>query len=294
MGKIRALTIAGALAFAPQFAQAADMLPPPPMPEPPMLRGTVSPEFSGWYLRGDVGVSANQLHSTSSDFLVPPTPPGFRYDSSNLGGSAFMGIGAGYQFNNWFRADMTAEYRTAANYHAVASYNGAAFVPNPCGGLGRCPDVYTGSISSAVFLANGYVDLGTWSGITPYIGAGVGLANVRSGLFVDHSIGNTGGGYSLGASKTNFAWAGMAGLSYTVSPNLKLDMGYRYLSLGNGTSGPIICQPAGVVGCPQEVQKFKIASHDFKLGMRWMISDSPAPVYAPAPQYAPAPLMRKY
>jgi hypothetical protein len=31
-----------------------------------------------------------------------------------------------------------------------------------------------GNISSAVFLANGYVDLGTWWCFTPFIGAGVG------------------------------------------------------------------------------------------------------------------------
>ena len=303
MGKIIALTIAGALALAPQIGNAADFLPPAPSAEPPLLRGSVAPEFSGWYLRGDVGVSINSVRSPSSDFLPGTTPPAFAYDSKSLGSSTLFGIGVGYQFNNWFRADVTAEHRGSANYNAVASYFSAAVAPatNACSSPapgGRCPDLYTGQVSSTAFLANGYFDLGTWSNLTPYVGLGVGLANVRTSAWVDKSIGNTGGGYAGDTARTSFAWAAMAGLSYAVTQNAKLELGYRYMDLGRVTAGAIICQPPGVLGCPQEIQKFRLASHDLRLGMRWNLSDfggsqqtyAPAPVYAPAP----APLTRKY
>ena len=51
-------------------------------------------------------------------------------------------------------------------------------------------------------MVNGYVDLGTWSGITPYVGAGVGFAYNKLSGFTDsgdvyHCDGVTGpsGGY---------------------------------------------------------------------------------------------------
>ena len=264
------------------------------MVDAPMLRGSVAPEFSGWYIRGDGGVGINNLRSSTSDFLPGFVVPSFQYDYAKLGDSGLIGIGVGYQFNNWFRADLTGEYRGSANYHAVASYDGIAAGVNcgqVLGGSPRCSDIYNGTVSSTVFMANGYVDLGTWAGLTPYIGAGVGFANNKSGMFTDTALGLSGGGFSTGASKTNFAWAGMAGLSYAVSQNLKLEMGYRYLNLGSVNSGAIICQPVGIA-CPQEVQKFKLASHDLRIGMRWMINDTPAPMMAPAPMMQP--LVRKY
>ena len=37
-------------------------------------------------------------------------------------------------------------------------------------------DFYRGNIASYVTMFNGYADLGTWYGVTPYVGAGVGFA----------------------------------------------------------------------------------------------------------------------
>ena len=274
---LRALGLTAVVALAPQLARAADMLPPPPPLEAP-LRGAIIEESSGWYLRGDVGVGVNQISSTSSTFNCNCVVPGFAYDNSSIGGAAFAGIGAGYQFNNWFRADVTGEYRGRASFNTVESYTDAAPPASFCGApagrgaAGRCYDTYNGSVSSAVFLVNGYVDLGTWYGVTPYLGAGAGLAHHSVGSVVDHAIGNTGGGFSAATDKTNFAWALMAGLSYNVNRNLKLELGYRYLNMGQVSSGAIQCQPAGIA-CNLETQRFNLASHDIRLGMRWLLAD---------------------
>ncbi len=48
--------------------------------------------------------------------------------------------------------------------------------------------------------------------------------------------------------------------------------------MGRANSGSILCQPAGVV-CNAESQSFKVASHDIRIGMRWLLNDTPAPVY---------------
>src|SRR6185437_8650685 len=97
-------------------------------------------------------------------------------------------------------ADVTGEYRTSQAYNAGTSY--VNYVPGGAGGtagvcgdvtaVARCSDFYHGTVQSSVFLANGYVDLGSWYGITPFVGAGVGVAYNRFGTIFDNSVGNTG------------------------------------------------------------------------------------------------------
>lgn len=279
MGSIKALFIAGALGMgASSFATAADLLPPPPQPmyEPPPAPVT----FSGWYLRGDVGVGAQTSNNLRNTIDPNFTIVGDEFDAKSIGDAAFVDFGAGYQFNNWFHGDVTGEYRTAAQFHTIES---AIF---QCGGIGvvRCHDNDVGSVSSAVFLANGYFDIGTWYGFTPYVGGGVGFAdNFFKGVT---DTGEAGGfGFAADHSSLNFAWAAMAGVGFAITPNLRLELGYRYLNMGTATSGAIICQNTAV--CPHEVLKFNLASNDFRIGMRYIFADVPPP--APA-----LPLVRKY
>jgi opacity protein-like surface antigen len=270
MGSVKAIIVAGALAIAaPGLAVAADFLPPPP-PVAPIF----TPPFSGWYLRGDVGVGIASISNLRSTFDAGFVVTGDEFDSRTLGDSAFADVGVGYQFNNWFHADVTGEYRTAGTYHSIES---AIF---QCGGIGvvRCHDNDTGSVSSAVFLANGYFDIGTWYGFTPYIGAGVGFAdNFFRGLT---DTGEAGGfGFAADHSSLSFAWAAMAGVSYAVTPNLRLEIGYRHLDMGTATSGAIICQNTPF--CGHEVQQFHLASNDIRIGMRWIFLDVLPPPVAP-------------
>ena len=284
MGGLRALTLAGSLAFS-AAAHAADLLPPPPPAEPPMM--APAQDFGGWYLRGDVGVGINQISKLRSSFA-----PGFVVDnpifdsSSSLADSTFIGAGVGYQFNNWLRADITGEYRTQADYRAIQSY-GPTFCPMVSG---RCFDAYHGKVGAAVFMANAYADLGTWAGITPYVGAGVGLAHLRFNNLTDTSMQPAGGfGYAQNSSQTNFAWALMAGLGYNVTNNLKLELGYRYLNMGKVNAPAITC--LNTPACGYERQSFNLASHDIRLGFRYMFGETGM---APIAMSAPGPLVRKY
>jgi opacity protein-like surface antigen len=280
MGSFKALTMAGVVALgAIGPAAAADLLPPAPHIEvvPP------APEFSGWYLRGDVGVGINQISGLRSSF-----EPGFFVDNpqftqSNLGDSAIIGFGVGYQFNNWFRGDFTGEYRSQVSYNSVQAW-GPTFCPLLSG---RCYDSYNGRIGAAVFLANGYVDLGTWVGVTPFVGVGLGIANLQMASLTDVDPQNGGFGYAQRSNLTNFAWAVHAGVGYSVTPNLKLEMSYRYLDMGRFTSSGIVC--LNTPACGYERQSFRIASHDMRVGFRYLLGDA-----SPAPMVAPGPLIRKY
>ena len=310
MARLKALVLAGGAMLAvsglvmPNLAVAADLLPPPPAlePAPPMA----SPDFGGWYLRSDVGMAVS---NGTPSMVVSPDPligaPAGAFNSfynPTISASSLFDVGVGYQINNWLRMDVTGEYRGGSHFQVLEQVG----VPSTSS---QFADFYRGNLSSMVGLVNGYVDAGTWYGITPYVGAGVGVArNTLSGVtdtgFAYPGGGAPGsptGGYLDNGSKTNFAWALMAGLDFNVTQNLKLDIGYRYLNLGKFTSGASHCfngtgQGGGfsVANCGGSgytlASTNNLSSSDFRLGLRWMLGDStPAPSYA-----APAPLVRKY
>ncbi len=322
MGSLKALTLAGGVALAASTvaARAADLLPPPPPPEAPIAAPV---EFSGWYLRGDVGVGVSvdrpKLRTSPDPLGLSPngcdaannctvgTYTGYGFHQPGITQPAFVGAGVGYQINNWLRADATIEWRGGAHLSAVDTLTETG-VYTPNGGAGQpytrtVRNFYKGNVSSIVAMVNGYVDLGTFWGVTPYVGVGLGVAHNRlSGLtdngfvYTTTGAGVTGsptGGYFLDGRKTNFAWALMAGLGYSVSQNLKLELGYRYMNLGKVTSGASRCFGAvGFSACDFKISSNRVDSHDVRLGMRWMLGGAEAAPPPPAFQ-APA-LVRKY
>jgi opacity protein-like surface antigen len=276
MRNVKSLIAAGAAALLSTAASAADMAiaPPPAMYAPPPA------DFGGWYLRGDIGMTNQRMKSLDNPDpnAVLFTPVGMGFDSGML-----FGGGVGYQFNSWFRADLTGQWRGRANFHGslfTDAFAGSALVDN-----------FTASKSEALFLANAYVDLGTWWCVTPFIGAGIGTSYNRISSFRDDGFGNSFGVarpssfvYATDNGKWNFAWALHTGVAYKVTPNVSVEFGYSYVNLGDATTG-VNSNFAGTA-TPQYPWTMKdITSHDLTLGVRWNF-DSPQPVYAP-------PLIRK-
>src|SRR5690606_32177822 len=92
--------------------------------------------------------------------------------------------------------------------------------------------VDTSAFSALLLMANAYVDLGTYHGVTPYVGAGIGGAYVQWDDLVNDAT--TGLVVHEGASNWRFAWALMAGASYCLTENLQLDAGYRFTRIEGG------------------------------------------------------------
>lgn len=269
-----------AAAFSP--AQAADL--PPIMQAPQMIAPMQAQEqMGGWYLRGDIGVGQQKFtefnHTqTNSAFVWPAS---WRIDQREMGDATFIGGGIGYQWNSWLRFDATAEYRAKTKFKAVGSYT--EFCPG-----GRCFDVYDGNHSAFVLMANGYIDLGTWMCLTPFVGAGVGVARHSITGLTDVgfiSDGTTGFGY---ASNNDFAewklaWAVHAGVAYNVSNTFKVELAYRYMNFGNVNTSIIDCANSGCStgGGPRAFYTFtNMDSQDIKLGMRWLLQpEQMQPVY---------------
>jgi opacity protein-like surface antigen len=270
MRSVKSVIAAGAVSLLSQAAFAADLaIAPSPMYAPPPVE-----EFGGWYLRGDIGMTNQQMKSLNN-----PDPNAGLFSSVGMGfdSSTLFDLGVGYRFNNWFRMDVIGQWRGRANFHGsqfTDVFAGVALVDN-----------FSGSKSEAVFMANGYVDLGTWWSVTPFIGAGIGTSYNRISGFRDVGMGDTGGVanpisvvYAADNGKWNFAWALHAGLGYRVTPNVTLELGYSYMNLGDATTGAN-SNFAGTA-TPQFAWTMKdITSHDLKLGVRWDLETPP--VYAP-------------
>lgn len=203
-------------------------------PAPPMLE-----EYgSGWYLRGDVGWTG--YTNVSADYVIGGLASA--HDSSaKLEDTWSIGAGYGYNFD-WFRADVTADYRANAQFTGIM---GELF----------------GELTTWSTLLNGYFDLGTWSGITPYVGAGIGAAYHETRKWHDLY----GDPVFAGGSNWELAWAVMAGLAIQFTPKASLDVGYRYVDLGKAESG--LDADFNAI----KVKTDNISAHEVRVGIRYTI-----------------------
>ena len=292
---VRSVTLLASVG-APCLALAADLLPPPPpepLPPPVEIGG-------GWYLRGDVGVGATEVSSVQT--IIPggaDLPDGYRIDRKTVSDQFFAGGGVGYQFNNFLRGDITGEYRGGSRLAFSDSYNvfdgNGDQVFDNLGKPYKSINIYNGDLSSVVVMANGYIDLGTWYGVTPFVGGGAGYAFHTVKGFHDVGSGGATGGYGIARDKnsSSFAWSAQAGLAYAVTPNVSLELAYRYMDLGTVKTGNVECANNG---CAYASYRAKdVTSQDVKVGMRWMLGGfAGAPLPPLGADYQHGPVVRKY
>lgn len=213
---------------------------------------------SGWYLRGDVGYAFNKPYDFSE------TPAGVVTDVSAFSGS----VGMGYHFNDYLRGEL--------NFGLLPTSKFDSKFVTTCEGTETTTvtDNVSGTITSQVsgpstrscdgsdytrnkaydLMASAYVDLGTYVGLTPYIGGGVGLAYSTYTLAQgarncrDDSVTTVGGGNTTTTSfncfdssvydgtitrerQYNLAYMLGAGFAYQVSKNVAVDLGYEFVSV---------------------------------------------------------------
>lgn len=291
---------------------------------PPPVAETKVEFGSGWYIRGDIGVTrgvnvvaGDENYNTSSipnvltDGATGTCPassgstPNCRYNNAyqfnqsvfngpNPGAQALLAsqsqdvgynatLGAGYQFTRWFRADATFDFLkpSKSSYQgatvpcvtgtsALTAASGTAISENILSA--NCSPTLAASLRSYVVLANGYLDLGTWWRATPYVGAGVGMSFGHASASATYTQ-NNGVPYQISYADAlsgtsfyqnwnqsrsvqyyNFAFAAMAGVAFDVYPHTKLDIGYRYLHLG-------------------EVLGTNLTTQEVRAGLRYMIDN---------------------
>ena len=239
MGWLRTLVVAGtALAISCANGLAADMpgSRPPPLP-PPQYRAPLLELNSGWYLRGDLGGFWGRVDG--AEMTAPLANP----TDSSMGNGYTAGFGFGLK-SRWLRTDITIDYATPTKYKGTIA----------------SADDTTAKVQPTAALLNGYLDLGTWYHIAAYIGGGAGLAYNRITDFAT-AVPVTG---DSNKNQWNFAYAGMAGIAFPISHNMMMDVGYRYLNVGDVSTG----------GSASPAMTIKnVAAHEVRVGVRWSFDD---------------------
>ncbi len=160
---------------------------------PPELEDDVA---GGWYLRTSGGVT--NVHGTPRGIT--------RLPATDTSYGRVFGVGAGYRFLPWLRADVTVDYGTAVSATTVRGVT---------------------DLSAATAMANVYWDMFTFANITPYVGAGLGFGQVA--FTFTPTFGTSGGTQS----QMEFGWNVTAGLGWAITPSWTLDVGYRYSGFGS-------------------------------------------------------------
>ena len=162
MGSLKTFALAGAMALGASAAAAADLASAAAAARAARPAGTIT--------AASICAATSGSASNVNKFYQETSSPGGGSSGRPTNHSVFAGVGIGYRFNNWFRFDGTLEYRGAAQ---IGVSDRIDFTRSP---IGIQTNTYKGNLSSMVALFNGYVDLGTWNCLTPYIGAGIGYA----------------------------------------------------------------------------------------------------------------------
>ena len=151
--KLPGLVCAASVAFI-ATAGAADL---PPLDLPPMRSSApyVQEFFSAWYVRLDGGYRSSSVSGgTAFGGAITTTKID---DTPTIGG----GFGAKW---TWLRGDITVDYGGQTKFTADTALGASAIMQR---------------MQNFTTLVNGYLDLGTWYGFTPYVGVGAGYTYLK-------------------------------------------------------------------------------------------------------------------
>ncbi len=111
----------------------------------------------------------------------------------------------------------------------------------------------SGDVSVLSFLVNGYYDFILDSKVSPYIGGGIGFAQISTNDITLTALGQS---VSLpDQDDTVFAWQIGAGIGYALNDKLALDLGYRFFTSSDAEF--------------DGGSKIEFASHNFTAGLRY-------------------------
>jgi opacity protein-like surface antigen len=249
------------LALATQ-AQAADLYEPAPPVEMPAVEQPVV-SANGWYLRGDI--SYDLVNMRGAKFFQGDNDYMAKFDKADVDNTGNLGVGVGYQINDYFRTDTTFDYMFSAKFRG--STHGS------CGSAVTCRSTDISDFSAYSLMANAYVDITKMGIFTPYVGVGIGGTHISwDGLKNTSCNANNPDDCDTtvthkGRDSWRFTYAVMAGTSIDINCKLKADVGYRYRNIAAGNMFGYKLN-----GGPGYDKGFDI--HEGRVGVRYAFGDS--------------------
>ncbi|MGL4395077.1 MAG: outer membrane protein [Hyphomicrobium sp.] len=235
----------------------------------PMMAPMAAPSPS-IYFRVDGGYSAYDTPTITEDHL-------YDLSETSIDNTWSVGGGVGVYFGRGFRGDITVDHRFESD------------VEGDLGQHPSLPGVRQFGLKSTVALANLYYDFDTGGRFTPYVGVGLGFSHNTTTEGTVESCGCT-VGVIEGDSDTEVAGAAMAGVSVKLrggqsviqgsskdapmvvdnGRGLHLDIGYRFLYLGDAATGPVTAiNTAGASQISDDPLVEDIHAHEFRFGLRY-------------------------
>lgn len=208
-----------------------------------------SGQTPGWYIGGE----ASWTHLDR--FNAPSGAPFTVRPAQGFG----AGATAGYEFPSGLRLEGEAIFRN----------NDVDRVGGP--GYGGSSG---GAIRSEAFMGNVLYDFLPNERLTPYIGGGVGIANVSlNGI-------SSAGNRLVDDQDHQFAYQGIAGMKYALDPNWSTSLDYRYFA----TLNPHFAAIANAGGGEFDAEHH---SHNVMLSLAYHFAPPPPQPEAAAPEPAP-------
>ena len=213
----------------------------------------------GWlfapYLRADLG------YSSTVDDDADSNDDGASALNIVADQSARYQIGAGMELTPYLRSDITVSYRgDMAEADTFHSFDDGDNYPAAKGSF---------KTSNVTAMLNVYIDPLTASGVntgrfSPYLQGGIGWAHNRT-KFVNLSTINTN---ISGGENNDLAWQVGAGLNYSLTDQWKIDVSYRYISMGEAHGGSTY-QNGGTSSAFDRDPRFDLQAHEVLLGLQY-------------------------
>ncbi|MBY0563671.1 MAG: OmpA family protein [Hyphomonadaceae bacterium] len=194
----------------------------------------------GWYGRVDAGYGFDGELEVEDYYIEEEISPQQHNSSTSFGlENGWMGdVGLGYGWGNGFRAEAELAYRS----------NDVEDVDE--------------EVTATSALLNLLYDFNREGKVRPYVGAGVGYAQVEAG----------------DEDESNWAWQGLAGLGFPINSQLTFDLGYRYFTV------PELEVDGGFRTVDAEYTHQAVT-----VGLRYQFAAPPAPPPPPPPQQPVSP-----
>jgi len=156
--------------------------------------------------------AAAQTQSSASLFAPRPSNPGF-YAGVEGGLNWLLNDGSGSSFDTGFAVGGVVGFDfVGPRVELEGAYRG-----NNGSSFGN-----SGTFNQLAFMVNGYYDFLPGAILTPYVGAGVGMAFVDSGL------------NSCSLCSTEFAYQGIVGIGWNTDSRLRINLDARYHGTTSG------------------------------------------------------------
>ncbi len=215
--------------------------------------------YEGLY--GAIGAGLNLLKDGDVSNDGPGGGGAFIFDSS-ADHSKGIGVYAavGYDWGNSWRTELEFSHR---NNDITSIATNPGFAGFPAGTV-------SGDSTAVALMFNLLHDFNSGTRYTPYIGGGVGFADV------DHDIIGANGPIAIGygANNRSFAYQGIVGVAVDLADSLALDLSYRYFgTTKENITGTLNGAPASIaVG---------YGAHSIFAGLRWNFGaeEAKAPEY---------------